>query len=55
MVMHPISPELNGRLLDDPKYNCAMGQQKNLFVAFAEICKHDGAGFVDGRNRPGTV
>jgi methyl-accepting chemotaxis protein len=47
MVMHPMSPELNGRLLDDPKYNCAMGRNKNLFVAFAEICKQDGAGFVD--------
>ena len=47
MVMHPMSPELNGQMLDDPKYNCAMGQKKNLFVAFAEICKQDGAGFVD--------
>ena len=47
MVMHPMSPELNGKMLDDPKYNCAMGQKKNLFVAFAEICKQDGAGFVD--------
>jgi methyl-accepting chemotaxis protein len=47
MVMHPISPELNGRVLDDSKYNCAMGQQKNLFVAFAEVCRKDGAGFVE--------
>ncbi len=49
MIMHPISPSLNGRVMDDPKYNCAQGKDQNLFQAFVEVSSasatHDG--FVD--------
>ncbi len=47
MVMHPTVPELDGKILDDPKYNCAYGTDKNLFQAFVEVCKENGEGFVD--------
>ncbi|MHC4293163.1 MAG: cache domain-containing protein [Planctomycetota bacterium] len=47
MVMHPISPELEGKVLDDPQYNCALGRNENLFKAFVDVCKADGDGFVD--------
>ncbi|MHC4266138.1 MAG: cache domain-containing protein [Planctomycetota bacterium] len=47
MVMHPMSPELEGKVLDDPQYNCALGRNENLFKAFVDVCKADGEGFVD--------
>ncbi|MDA3852411.1 MAG: cache domain-containing protein, partial [Spirochaetaceae bacterium] len=47
MVMHPTSPQLEGQLLDHEKYNCAYGEDINLFSAFREVCRQDGQGFVD--------
>jgi methyl-accepting chemotaxis protein len=47
MVMHPISPALNGKTMDDPKYNCAMGKRQNLFQAMVEVSAKGGDGFVD--------
>ena len=47
MVMHPTSPELDGELLDDPRFNCAMGADKNLFTASVEVCRKNGSGYVD--------
>ncbi|MDD5760375.1 MAG: methyl-accepting chemotaxis protein [Desulfobulbaceae bacterium] len=47
MVMHPTVPALDGKVLSDPKYNCALGKGENLFVAFAEVCRKNGEGFVD--------
>ncbi len=47
MVMHPVAPDLNGQVLDNPKYNCALGENKNLFVAFVDVCRQNGEGFVD--------
>nr|MBF0222673.1 cache domain-containing protein [Desulfobulbaceae bacterium] len=47
MIMHPIAPTLNGKVLDDSKYNCALGKNENLFVAMASACEQFGAGFVD--------
>ncbi len=47
MVMHPTVPSLDGRILDDPKYNCAQGTDKNLFRAFVDVTAADGEGFVD--------
>jgi methyl-accepting chemotaxis protein len=47
MVMHPTVPELDGKVLDDPKFNCALGKKENLFVAFADVAEKDGEGFVD--------
>lgn len=47
MVMHPTVPELNGKILNDPKFNCAMGEDKNLFVAMVEVTEKNGEGYVD--------
>ncbi|MEW6382289.1 MAG: cache domain-containing protein [bacterium] len=47
MIMHPTVPELDGKVLDDAKYNCALGEKKNLFAAFVDVCAKDGEGFVD--------
>lgn len=47
MVMHPIIPELNGEILDDPRFNCALGREENLFKAFVDVCAENGEGYVD--------
>ncbi len=47
MIMHPTVPALNGTILDNPKFNCAQGQGKNLFVAFVDESKETGEGYVD--------
>ncbi len=47
MIMHPTSPSLNGKILDDPAYNCAYGSNVNLFTAFVDVCQKNGEGFVD--------
>jgi len=49
MIMHPTLPELNGKVLDDPTFNCAMGEDKNLFSAFVDACleNENGDGYVD--------
>lgn len=47
MVMHPTIPSLNGKILDNEKYNCALGKKENLFVAFVNVCQQSGEGFVD--------
>ncbi len=47
MVMHPTAPTLDGKILDNPKYNCALGIKKNLFVAFVDVTAKAGEGFVD--------
>lgn len=47
MVMHPTVPALDGKVLDDPKYNCALGRNENLFVAFVNVTAAGGEGFVD--------
>jgi signal transduction histidine kinase len=39
MIMHPTLPELDGKVLDDPKFNCALGIKKNVFQAFAEVTR----------------
>ncbi len=47
MLMHPTLPELDGSILDDSSFECAMGQRKNLFVAAVDVCQEDGSGYVD--------
>ncbi len=47
MIMHPTLPELDGQLLDDPKFNCALDQKINLFQAFVDACVADGEGYVN--------
>jgi methyl-accepting chemotaxis protein len=45
--MHPTVPALEGEVMSDSKYNNALGIDKNLFQAFAEVTGRDGQGFVD--------
>ncbi len=47
MVMHSANGSLDGLVLDNPKYNVAMGRDQNLFQAFAEVCRDNGEGFVN--------
>lgn len=49
MVMHPTVPDLDGKVLDSPEFNNALGISKNLFQAFAEVTANstEGTGFVD--------
>ncbi|MEJ5226485.1 methyl-accepting chemotaxis protein [Thermodesulfovibrio sp.] len=59
MIMHPTVPSLDGKVLDDSKFNCATEMQegrsgkiiktdgkKNLFQAFVEITKNEKEGYV---------
>ncbi len=47
MVMHPTAPSLDNKIMNDKKYNVALGKNKNLFQAAVEITLKDGDGFVD--------
>lgn len=59
MIMHPTVPALDGKVLDDPKFNKATKSidgidggtnqldSKNLFVAFVEVVDRAGKGFVN--------
>ena len=47
MVMHPTLPALEGKVLDDAKFNCAMEKKQNLFQAMVEVCKAKRNGFVN--------
>ena len=47
MIMHPVFPGLDGKVLDDPEYDTAMGKRENLFQAMAEVCDKKGEGFVN--------
>ncbi len=46
-IMHPVAPALEGKILDDPKYNRALGRNENLFKAMVDVCEKTGEGFVD--------
>jgi methyl-accepting chemotaxis protein len=59
MVMHPTVPALDGKVLDDEKFNCARTMQygidgeiiktdgkKNLFQAAVEVVNKSGVGYV---------
>ncbi len=47
MIMHPTLPELDGTILDDPIFNCALGVDENLFKAFVDITEKQDEGYVD--------
>ncbi|MCP4217529.1 MAG: PAS domain S-box protein [bacterium] len=47
MMMHASIPDLDGKLLDAPRFNCALGIKKNLFQAFVDVCLEHGEGYVD--------
>ncbi len=59
MIMHPVSTALDGKVLDDPKFDkatmlqfgadgpeAATDGKKNLFAAFVDVCLKSGEGFV---------
>ncbi len=47
MIMHPISPELDGQILDKEKYNCVGENKENLFVAMVKASKTTEGEFVE--------
>lgn len=47
MIMHSVNSDLDGTVLDDPRYNVAMGRRQNLFQAIAEVGRQKGEGFVE--------
>jgi len=47
MIMHPNSPQLDGSVLNNPKFNCAMEKNQNLFQAMVQVCNASGSGFVN--------
>lgn len=59
MIMHPTVPALDGKVLDDAKFNKATSMSdgltgkiqkidmKNLFVTFVEVADRAGSGFVN--------
>ncbi len=47
MIMHPLESNLNGTILDNPKYNSALGKEQNIYQAAVEICYNHGKGFID--------
>ncbi len=46
MIMHPVMPWLDGKVLDDKRYNVAFDRGENLFKAFVDICLTKGEGYV---------
>ena len=50
MISHPMKPQLNGKVLDDKKFNCTWEDKRNLFQVMAEVCNidRDGNGEIDG-------
>jgi len=47
VLMHPILPELDGVVVDEPRYYTAYGKHVHLFKAFVDICLGQGSGYVD--------
>ncbi len=47
MIMHPTNPGLDGKILDDKKFNVASGSDKNLFAEFVRVCEEKGNGYVN--------
>lgn len=47
MIMHPTSPELDGKSMDDEKYFVTKGNNENLFVSFVEIVRLQNSGYVE--------
>ena len=47
MIMHATMEYLDGEILDDPMFNCALGRGENLFKAMVDVCMDSGKGYVD--------
>lgn len=60
MILHPVLPELEGRIMDHPSYETAsrmeftengtttliLEEKKNIFLAFLSVCEKAGGGYV---------
>ncbi|AHF04658.1 methyl-accepting chemotaxis protein [Marichromatium purpuratum 984] len=46
MLMHPHQPQLEGLVMDDPRYNTAMGRNENFFVALSDQARAEGGGYI---------
>ena len=47
MIMHPTIQNLDGKILDSPEFNCALGRDENFFKAFVDVVTLHGEGYVD--------
>ena len=49
MIMHPILPELNGKIANDPKYNCVGPNNLNILSLIVDECEKSpsGDGFLE--------
>ncbi|MFW5500453.1 MULTISPECIES: cache domain-containing protein [unclassified Maridesulfovibrio] len=47
MIMHATMPDLDGKILDDPRFKGVRESNENLFVTFREIGTQFGSGFVE--------
>jgi len=47
MLMHATIPNLNGSILDDPKFSDTLDKNKNLFQAFVDICLKKDEGYLN--------
>ncbi len=47
MIMDPVMPELNDKVLSDSKYNTMGKEKRNLFAAAVETGEKNGSGFIE--------
>ncbi|MCG8336409.1 MAG: cache domain-containing protein [Proteobacteria bacterium] len=47
IIMHPIAPALEGTVMDHPKYNVALGKNRNMTAAFVDVTETSEEGYVD--------
>lgn len=47
LLMHPVLPELEGKILTGPEYYTAAGVSQHLLQAFAEVGREKGEGYVE--------
>ncbi|OQX99476.1 MAG: hypothetical protein B6I24_02455 [Bacteroidetes bacterium 4572_128] len=47
MIVEPIAPELDGKILDNKNFNNALGTNANPFVVSVAMCDTSGEGYVD--------
>lgn len=47
MIVSSTRPDLEGKILNDPKFNTAGEKKENLFVAAVDICEKNGEGFIN--------
>jgi len=52
MIMHPKEPQLNGKILDDSRFDHAIGKNPNVFVEVVELLQNNDDGFVQTETNP---